>query len=143
MRRGRSRSGSLSMDTDQPDQFSSMYPNRPSSGGLGPSSGSSFGQLSSLPPLSSFPGTGQLGSGGLPSASTTPFSPSSTEDGELGPSHASRNIRKFSKRATFSHSQLGIMEDLWSQTEYPSNDQIEACAESTGLVSPLIWLDRY
>lgn len=126
----RGRSGSLSMDTDGGDQLGSGYPGRPSSGNLRSSTTSSFGGLPGLPELPGFPASGQYGDG-----ATSPFSPTSGDEDGHGPSHASRNIRKFSKRATFSTAQLGLMEDLWSQTEYPSNDQIERCAAATGLVS--------
>lgn len=50
-------------------------------------------------------------------------------------SHASRGLRKFSKRTTFSHHQLQLMENLWAKTEYPSVDEVDKCAEEAGLVS--------
>lgn len=93
------------------------------------------GSLPSFSDFSNFPASGQLGGHfgtGFPTALEDPFS-STAEEG--AGDHTSRNLRKFSKRATFSQAQLNIMEDLWARTEYPSNDQIEACASATGLVS--------
>jgi hypothetical protein len=128
---------------------------RPSLGGLGGRRSSSSstnmgGTFGTLPPLgslgnlntnlSSSRGGEHSGGSGNHNNATSPFSPSSPGaegggEGGQGLSHASRGIRKFSKRATFSQAQLAYMEDLWLITEYPSNDQIDHCAESTGLVS--------
>lgn len=133
LRRSRSRTGSIAMDTDQPDQLGSMpfgRGGRHADASLGPPSGFSE--------FSNFPTSGPLGNISLAGGSSSPTGdgfPSVTGEGELGPPHASRNLRKPSRRATFSTAQLNIMEDLWAQTEYPSNEQIEACATAAGLVS--------
>ncbi|KAK9900006.1 hypothetical protein P389DRAFT_192301 [Cystobasidium minutum MCA 4210] len=129
--RGRGRAGSLSMNTDDPGQLGSGYSGRPSLAPLRSSTSSSLGALPGLPglpELPGFPSSGQFGD-----SATSPFSPTSGEEEGHGPSHTSRNIRKFSKRATFSTAQLNLMEDLWAQTEYPSNEQIEQCAAAAGL----------
>lgn len=136
LRRRASRTGGFGMDTEEPVQHGSMTSRRPGSGGM--QSSSSLGPLPSLSELPTFSTSSSLASSSLGGALSSPSGdnyPSIGGEGELGPSHASRHLRKPARRATFSQAQLNIMEDLWSQTEYPSNDQIEACASATGLVS--------
>lgn len=146
-RRSRSRAGSFAMQTDtdnsqfgslslgQGQSYTSTRPTAPKR----TSTSSSLANLPNLNDMPGFPGSSFGLTSGLSGSSGPLLSPTSGHadeaEGLQGPSHASRNIRKFSKRATFSHAQLTIMEDLWAQTEYPSNKQIERCATATGLVS--------
>lgn len=101
----------MSRSYSDPDGFS-----------LGPQTASLAGPTRTRGSSSSF-------AGGTLSA----LSPPLTSTG--GNSHASRGIRKFSKRTTFSPAQLNEMESLWSQTEYPSIEQIDECAKK-GDLSP-------
>lgn len=140
-----------------PSHFDPLPPINSGHLGMSPNSRSSMlreGSLPTLPGLGNY--TGLPGSSNNPlgrslpnsggsglgssssSSSSSPFSPADSEPYpgfDPQASHASRGIRKFSKRATFSQAQLDIMEDLWAKTEYPSIDQIDRCAEATGLVS--------
>ena len=70
-------------------------------------------------------------------APDSPLHLSSPSDGTGTPmgSHASRGLRRFAKRATFSQAQLAIMEEMWNQGEYPSVEQVDQCAKETGLTT--------
>lgn len=104
---------------------SSLY--SPSSSGTGFRSHSALG-FSSLP--SPF-------TPASPHCRPSPYDclPSPTLDaiGSIQGSHASRGIRRFAKRATFSQAQLAIMEKLWIKGEYPSVEEVDQCARQTGL----------
>lgn len=89
-------------------------------------SGDDFSELPPLPPLEPLPPLN------LPGAFESPTSPISQT------SHTSKGLRNFAKRTTFSNAQLQLMEDLWAETEYPSLQQVDLCAEMAGLKSKQI-----